>query len=178
MKKLLFIAIAISIGLASCTSKEKRAQNLIEDHLKETLHDWNSYESVKFGTLDSTFTTVLDDSIYRKNYVIYKAYLDMVNETINEFDTYKGLSSDWAMAKRQTLLDKSKAYLDTIKYYEPLYKEAESKFIPEFKGWKMTHSFRANNAAGHKVIGHYEYYFDKDLTKLTGSLDISEKAEK
>lgn len=37
----------------------------------------------------------------------------------------------------------------------------------------MKHTFRANNAGGNKTIGHYEYYFNKDITKIVDREDIS-----
>lgn len=176
MKKLLSLGVfIISIVLVSCTSNEKKAQNLIENHLKETLHDWSSYESVSFGSLDSTFTTLLDNPVYKEQFITYMAYKELVEEKLKEEKNYRDMHSDWAISMRRKLLSESQYYLDSVIYYEPLLAEAAKSFIPEFKGWEMRHSFRANNAGGNKVIGHYRYYFDKDITKIVDSEDASEK---
>lgn len=50
MKKTL-IAAVLSFTLLSCQSNEQKAKDLIEKHLSETLHDYDSYQSVKWGEL-------------------------------------------------------------------------------------------------------------------------------
>jgi len=177
MKKKIFIAV-LGIIFISCTSNEKKAEKLITQTLKETLHDWSSYESVKFGTLDSTFTTVYNDTVYLSYKAKLMAYFNKLEETMKEIKFYDDMYSNWALQKRKKLLMIAQMCLDTIKIYEPIYKEMEENFTPEFKGWKMQHSFRAKNAGGNKVIRHYLYYFDKDLTKVNYSEDIGENSNK
>ncbi len=45
-------------------SKTQNAKNLINDFLMDTLLNSKSYTSLEFSTLDSSFTTNLDDSNY------------------------------------------------------------------------------------------------------------------
>ena len=51
MTKIILLIISTAI-LGSCNlTQEQKAHNLIEANLKETLNDYKSYESVKFGSL-------------------------------------------------------------------------------------------------------------------------------
>jgi hypothetical protein len=44
-------------------------------------------------------------------------------------------------------------------------------FKPVFKGYSMLHSFRAKNSLGAVVLNRYRFYFDKDLDKVTSTVD-------
>ena len=39
-------------------------------------------------------------------------------------------------------------------------------FVPEFKGWEMIHTYRANNSLGAKIIVKEKYIFDPEITKI------------
>jgi hypothetical protein len=67
-----------------------------------------------------------------------------------------------------------KELLDSASYYLKIAKKIDSTFVPKFVGWNMTHTFRANNAYGHKVIGHRKYYFDKDISKIINIVNLDE----
>lgn len=60
MKKILLIIVSLfSILLFSCeNSNEKKAKEAIRNYLNENLDDMSTYESVKFGTLDTVMTRV------------------------------------------------------------------------------------------------------------------------
>lgn len=165
MNKVLFILL-LPILLASCSSPEKRAQKLIQKHLKETLHNWNSYESVKFSTLDSLFTIPSDDIKFIEMSALSKTYFDKIN-----------IYLEWDLNKQVEYLNKQKIYLDSAEYYQSLCDSIAANFTPEFKGWTMDHSFRANNATGNKVIGHLRYSFDKSITKILESKDARDNKE-
>ena len=173
MKKLIFIAILFGIIATGCTSPEKKAQNLIKDKLKETLHDWSSYESVKFGTLDSVYTTIWDNDQYVSYTEKYIKYAKQLKKSMEEVESYEDMYSNWALSKKRAALENAQFNLDSVNFYKPKMEELEENFSPDFKGWGMTHSYRANNAGGNKVIGHYMFHFDKDMTKVIDSVDIS-----
>ncbi|MCC8186909.1 MAG: hypothetical protein LIP08_05220 [Bacteroides sp.] len=71
------------------------------------------------------------------------------------------------------MLDLAQQFLDSAAIYGPMVDSIRENFIPECKRWSMKHTFRANNAGGNKTIGHYEYYFNKDITKIVDREDIS-----
>lgn len=170
-KLLLFPLIIICL---SCNSPEYKAKNLIEQKLKESLHDWNSYEPVKLGSLDSAFLSIYDNSKYIGAINRYNSLKKEYERSESEFWIYKGESS-WAKQGRQESIDNNFRILDSMKICSQLMIDIEKKFSPDFKGWKMQHSYRANNAGGNKVIGHYMYYFDKEITKIIDTEDIGEK---
>ena len=62
MKYLMFFLLML-LFLTSCQkSNEDIAKELIKQSLKENLDDWNSYESVSYGALDSVFSLMETDS--------------------------------------------------------------------------------------------------------------------
>ncbi|MDR2009961.1 MAG: hypothetical protein LBQ22_05720 [Bacteroidales bacterium] len=175
MKKVLFLSILI-IGLISCTKNPtEKAINLIKEELRETLHDYNSYESVKIGELDSIFTSAENDPIGRDYIMKIEDYIEQAKKAKNELDFNKDwLFSDIGKRDYKIALDKFNTCRDSMNYYMAKYEEIENNWIPEFCGFSMTHSFRANNASGNRVIGHYKYYFDKDITKIINVKDIGD----
>jgi len=179
MKSIVFVLFCVLLSI-SCSSPDRKAKKLIKNQLKESLHDWKSYEPVKFGTLDSTFSTYLDKEenvdIFLK-YIKFKEEIDKLVEEVQDQDL-EGYYSDYYIYKRNRLITEAKEKLDSMGYYGPLVDSIKENFIPEFNGWELTHSFRANNASGNKVIGHYKYFFDKDITIIKNSEDISEDSNK
>ncbi|SHG44882.1 hypothetical protein [Dysgonomonas macrotermitis] len=71
--------------------------------MKETIHDWDSYESASFGTLNSTFTSEFDDPEYRDMFITYIPYKELTAEKMKEEETYQDLYSDWAVSKRKKI---------------------------------------------------------------------------
>lgn len=184
MKKLIIAFIAVT--LAGCSTPEKKAQKLIAKQLKETLHDWSSYEPVKFSQIDSVYTTVLDDVDYLIAYNHMDTYqkrflktMDEVNKYLDEMDIFVNSMSNYGRLKFKTASDKSGKKLeeaeklkDSIMKYKPIVDSIELYFTPAFKGWAMTHSFRCNNAGGNKTIHYYRYFFDENITAIIGSKDV------
>ncbi len=177
MKKTI-LSLACIVIFVGCSSPDKNAKKLIEEELRTTLHDWSSYESVKYGTLDSAFTTLFDNPEFVTIASKTVTYNKLLTEAMDDYKGYEDMTSNWAISKRRALLNKAKSYLDSANYYTPMYEKMDSLFIPEFKGWKMQHSYRANNAAGNKGIAHYMYYFNKEITKVLDVEDISKSSNK
>lgn len=175
MRMILCTVMALLV-LGCSPSNEKKAQKLIGERLKETLHDYDSYESVKFGELDSVFSIVMDDSIYLSMKVKYDVFMEFTNEALKDAENYSGMYSSYYNQKFNIAIGKAQRYIDSAKIYEPLLDSIKKNFVPYHKGWSMKHSFRSNNAMGNKTIGHFLYFFDKELTTITDSHDISESA--
>lgn len=164
MKNILYALLACIILVSCSVSPEKKAQKLIEKQLQESLHDWKSYESVKFGTLDSVYTDTLDDSVYLHALARFEAYKDIRDKKADEY-----------FITHSELLQKQVLELaDSVEKYSLIKDSIEKVFEPQFNGWSMNHTFRANNANGNKVIGHHLYTFDKKLIRILDSEDIGE----
>ena len=171
MRKILVLAVA-TILLISCLSPEKKAQKLIKERLKETLHDYGSYESVNFSKLDSSFTDEFSDSLYAEYFKSIVFYGRELNEYKSQIVRYAGKSyyesESWIAVKMATHCN------DSLNHYINLCADIKRDFIPKFDGWIMTHKFRANNGNGAKRLGENRYYFDIDLTKITDSKNIED----
>lgn len=176
MYRFLFV-LFIAILLSSCNSPEDKAKSLIKQNLKESLHDWDSYESVKFGTMDSSFFSIYDNPNYIGAINRYHSLKKEYKDSEAEFWIYKG-ESDWAKNGRQNSIDNNFRLLDSMKLYSQIMIGIEEKFKPDFNGWKMQHSYRSNNALGNKIISHYIYYFNKDITEIVKQEDISDSVHK
>lgn len=174
MKKLLFTLIVSSL-LVSCESTpEDKAKELIKNHLHETLHDEKSYESVSYGGLDSVYTTVIDNDTYVLSSEKYLTYKDKFDSEMKDFDLYSDMYSQSYKNKAIRAYNNAREYLDSLTLYGTISDSIQKQFIPEFKGWSMNHSYRANNASGNKVIGHFRFYFDKEISKIIETKDIGE----
>ncbi len=172
---LLFAAIACA-AFVGCSNPEKHAQKLVKQQLKETLHDWNSYESVKFGSLDSVYTTVLENPEYK---TMSDEFVELVNEMRSAMDDYKRYKDMGYLfaSERKAAFDKMTECNNICEPLKFKMDSIENIFVPEFKGWSIDHSFRANNLAGHKGIHHERYYFDKEITQIVDSEDIGEDSD-
>lgn len=160
--------MVLPIVFSGCSeNNDSKAKTLVENQLKGSLHDYDSYESVEFGKLDSTFTTLLDDSLFRKLYSKRLSCQKIRNTLYEEAQIWRTIDNE----KYNNLMGRNGIYIDSTAYYYKLELSARENFIPQFNGWSMKHSFRANNAGGNKVITHKAYCFDKDITEITETQD-------
>lgn len=170
MKYLIPFILFFIIAACDKQTPQEKAKKLIKDHLFATLHDFKSYEEVSFDKLDSSFTSIQDDSLY-------KIYGDVVDELLktskranDNAEIYAGLSYYNHLAKRY--INESRTATDSGMIIIEKMKNLEANFRPAFNGWKMKHSYRAKNLSGNTSISHNLYYFDKDLTKILHNMDI------
>ena len=158
--------------LYSCTSPENKAKKVIKEELKLTLHDFKSYEPVQFGKLELSYSNYEDLSEVQTLLTNSEEFLSLCNEYRDKADIYDSeYSRDkyWiysAMATRY--LDSAKANMDKINYIK-------LHFVSEVNGWKITHSYRAKSLGGNLGIHHYTFYLDKELKRVTKTVDVSEK---
>lgn len=178
-----FLLIFLVINLIGCSNPEKKARRLIKQELKETLHDWDSYESVKFGLLDSVYTTVLDDSVYAiafNRFAKFALEVEDNMEAMREYlDKMKKANSPYMKTyyynQFKYIQEENKPLVDSMAPYGPFLDSIKNNFIPTQKGWSMEHSFRCNDAGGNKTIHHILYYFDKDILKIITSDNVEAK---
>lgn len=168
MEKMLFLLMIQGLVIG-CTSPKKEAQKLITKHLQETLNDWNSYEPVKFSSLDSAFTSVEETEVYIKTYNKYDSLLKSAKK-ITEKMSLTSDQWDAFLLKKQAETDLHLAN----NCYDNLVFFADSLFILEFKGWSITHTYRANNTMGAKVITKEIYTFDPEITEIVNIEQINE----
>ncbi len=168
MKKNLLIIVAI-ITLVACNSTptqsitqsseqsitpEKKAQSLIKEMLKVNMKDWDSYEEVTFGALDSTFESYKGSSQF-KNDIRKAASLATTIEFKREL--YKD-DEDSLKKFKEDELEMKKIDSITIAMMK--------SHAQIFSGWSMSHTYRGKNAFGSKDISTIVFFFDKDLTEI------------
>lgn len=158
----------------SCSSKkqpEEKARKLIKDHLYETLHDYKSYEPIKFGKLDSTFTSFKDDAAYAAARKTFDSLLDASEEHLDQAKRYSSVYL-YGNTGRKFLTEAEQCndmagpiaiWLDSFK----------ANFKGKFNGWSMTHSYRAKSLGGNLGISHDRYYFNIAIDSLLESRDNS-----
>ncbi len=167
MKKMLFLLMALGLVIG-CTSPEKEAQKLITKHLQETLNDWDNYESVKFSSLDSAFTSVQENEHYAVAYHRYDSLLKSAKENSEKMIF---ASNQWEAVSYK---NRSESDLNMASNYYDLALSIDSMFVPEFKGWAITHTYRANNALGAKIITKEIYTFNPEITEIVNIEQINE----
>jgi hypothetical protein len=151
MKKLLFI-IAAAL-LFSCSSPEKKAQNLIKKYLKENINDAKSYESVLFSKLDSVFSYYWELPEYKNNKHHFDIYINLAEHAV---------SLDLKIANE---------YLDSAKSYQEKNRIIQENFQSEFIGWKMSHKFRSKNENGALFLENENFYFDVEFKNTYNTLN-------
>lgn len=164
MKHFICILVA-ALLLCSCEkSNEDKAKDVIKQHLKESLNDWNSYEPVKFSSLDSTFTRSTEDTFIKGAIEQFEYWQKKADSYQKNMKVFNALSSSFGKEQYAIASSDYNNAVDSMKFFSDKYKEALANFTPEFIGFEMQHKFRANNALGNKVITSNKYYFDTDIT--------------
>lgn len=161
---MLFAALML---LAGCSqTPEEKAQELITEELKMRLDDPSSYESVKFGTLDSVMTNIYNDP---EIMAVEDKRTSFTRRTIAYLDKATYYQNEGLLSIYQFYLDSIKLMKDSSELVSFELQTMRENFKPKFVGWKMTHTFRAKQAGQDKKIEERIAYFDKEFTKL---LDI------
>jgi hypothetical protein len=164
------ICYILCYALIGCTmSKEKKAEDLIKEELSISIHDFASYEPVKFGRLDSGFTDIKQDL----KYIALNSAVKRYSAASDRYTLLRSQSSD--PNEIMAYVGLIKKYTDSMLIAEKEENDIATNYKPTFNGWVMMHSFRSKNTLGAFVQQHYVFHFDPELTKVTGKEDLSEK---
>jgi hypothetical protein len=161
MRKVTFLSLIIlTFVFVSCTSREKKAQKLVENYLSYL----SNYNSLEFGNLDSLFSTY-NNTVEGKDLREKSGITGTFYQRANELKVALTFEND---------PEKISLYEDSIRIYEVLadefetkYNEKEKEYKSDFIGWKMKHRFRLDyvpniiNAETTQM-----FHFDKDITKI------------
>lgn len=161
--KQFILSVFTIISLCSCgKSNEEKAQELIKSQLKNTMKDWTSYEEVKFGKLDSTFTDY-------KTTEEAKTLQSEISQLQDKADSIKAISelNGSNSTNERLALIRSAIKLDSI------YNTHNEIYKGPFNGWSMLHKYRGNNSYGAKEVATSVFYFDANLTKVTEQLPLN-----
>jgi hypothetical protein len=166
MKKIFLLAIVL-LAVTSCiNNNERKAKKLIKKHLKATMNDYSSYESMGFGSLDSTFSKFEDTKEYEGSVMA-------IESSKGQIEFYKKQVIERNNSFFKTYLEKEEIRYSELK--DELIKE-RSSYKGNFLGWHMSHQFRGANAFGGKIIGIMTFYFDKDMSSVIDVVDLAENS--
>src|SRR5438045_713066 len=146
MKWLALIVItSLIIYCAPKKSKEQIAHQNVVQQLKETMHDFSSYQSVKWDSLDSSYSNYLDLPLHKAA----MAELTKSNEDAKESLDYANIySGGYTSTKFNYYMDKAKDAAGRSKKALAIIDSIESSFVRKFDGWTINHSYRGKNANG------------------------------
>jgi hypothetical protein len=171
--KRIFFNLLIIMFLVSCSNPEKKSKELIKQYMKEHLNDFGSYEPVKYGTLDSAFTSAMDTEDwgkYDKKYLEFEEKANKETEKMNKLIDNMGFHSLYTYKEDKFTMETLKKNVnqdtDSMRFYNNKMKIMHENFVKEFKGWTLNHTYRAKNALGNKVIGNIVFVFDKEIDKI------------
>jgi hypothetical protein len=144
MKKIYFLlALALFYACAEKT-KEDKAKESIEKYLKVSMNDWDSYEFVDIGYLDSVFL--------------------VNNKKISNIDFSYQYRQDSLMNAIELEMALEKNDQEEVAYYKNILDSlVTNKFNKEFIGWETNFTFRGNNKLGAKVINTIKVQLDKNF---------------
>jgi len=172
MKRLIFISCALL--LSSCQfTKQQKAEKLIKNYLNEHLNDPHSYESIKFSQLDTSFSKLEDDTVYRF--------------AIKNIERVQGECEKWKLQNPDddgiSELEHSRAlylekmdrffYDDSIEYVK-IRDEASEKFKSHFNGWRISHTYRAKNGFGALGLHESGFILNKACDSILDVIDAKE----
>lgn len=182
MKKIVILAVlavlsAVCAAQNSSNLRLSKAKALVRNELKGSLHDYASYEPVRWSSLDSVFSSVEDDSrICRLIDDLLEKHSKLPGDpsNIGLFMDMSGVEKQWKDA-----LDNSKnedlstdfrlkclnnwIAVSDFNIAQKKVKEAIDAFESRFIGWSISHRFRAKNSLGAKVITEWVFRFDPDV---------------
>lgn len=137
------------------------AKDLIMEKLSTQLPDVNSYESISFSSIGSSFLSFEETERYINNARVIMAFKDSayVLQQITQGKSYS--SGDSGLLVKQRI----QQLLDSARIYDSLIRPEKRAYTPE-KLFKITHSYKAKDISGIDNNYKREYYFDKDFKKI------------
>jgi hypothetical protein len=170
--KTYFFIFSLVILLFSCSSPENKVKKAIKEELRLTLHDFKSYEPVQFGKIETASSSWEYSPEVAICYGKEEKFLSLCKEYGDKADFYDYDHSSETYLKYYKLYND---YMDSIRLSNDKIDSIKLHFVPEVIGWQMIHSFRAKNLAGNLGMHQYQFVFDKDITHVIRSVDLSEE---
>ena len=192
MKRLFYmmtgvLSLFIIIG---CSSKESKANKLIDEYMFKHLHDYKSYEAVetKIDTLynlpitdDSCYDAAVQIVAHSQNASQYENEQKNVQRFVDIWDEGGRLPSFREQAKEAQIKSFEATKNQCIENIEVLkYSKVIVEKLPMFDGkkqvgWLVNHSFRSNNRGGNSSLETCTFLIDKRFKKIIRALDIEDK---
>lgn len=185
MKKNVFLGLAALAFVACSVSPEKKAASIVEKAVKASLYHPNSYDPIE-TVVDSAFAPMDDPDFFEKTLKLYEIGIEM-EDCDSEMKHAKSSMAIWSNPydafSRNEYNEAKEEYENYVAKMETLQKKGEKlgeelKGIAEqgrsFIGWKVTHSYRAQNNAGQTLIGETVFILDPDMTQILAGYDTDD----
>ena len=160
----------LSITFFSCSSPEKRAQKLVKEDLKQTLHDFKSYEPVSFSELIDAYSDMQHDTdipiLFAKNEKL-KEEREKYQNYEDRLYLYRSTAWNTILEYRAAMDSISDLMRNNLKTIEELY----NSFKAEKIGLKIKHTYRAKTLGGNFKLTTRVYVFDNDVTEIIRSYE-------
>lgn len=172
MKKVvLFIICAALAFTAYSNPREDKIKQLIKDHMRTSLYDFNSYEPVEYGEIETIYSNLKDDTnleqMLKKAGEYEKATVEAVEKTDEAILIYGRGSSEHAAAFKQTE--------ETYAKWKKITADMDSvvkAFVPQKIGVGIVHTFRKKTPEGNTVLTRKVYIFDDNIEKIIRIYDV------
>ncbi len=134
------------------------------------MNDYDSYKSVKWGHLDSNFSSLTDLPEYKEAQQNVEEAKKRFQNNIDIAKIYA--ESDLLDASYNNSMRKAEEAKAELDKADIDVKNITDTFQKKFIGYSIAHGFRGKNALGSTVISHRWFFLDSTL-KVTGSEDIN-----
>lgn len=187
--KLLLFSITAAIILTGCSISNE--EKLIQEYLNENLNDIKSYSSVSFSPIDSLKTEWKLPKSLESDYIQLETLAKELNRSgynnitvtsdasyhikdLEKFSEpkYQNIYSGKEKEDFFNKVNNWKSIWVEFKHYQDIIYKSKNSFVSEFKGWKVIHKFRAKNLNGAMQLNEYEFWFNRDKTKIIGAKKI------
>lgn len=192
MKRLIILFFIVVVAISCIKTPQQKADNLIKDYMKRFLFHPDTYNP-SYTVMDSAFAPY--DS---------PEFFNCMDEIIELSDKYEQVSIKMKLAKSDMSIWQPDGYYHTAfarnqyqeakekydKYSDELEKlekekmsiiakgkqiiENANKSKDKFIGFKVTHSYRADNNAGLTIGGSMIFIIDKNISKILYAVEDDE----
>ena len=145
----MFLLLAvIAVGVMSCKSEQSKAEDLIDEYMKNTAYDYDSYEPIK------TDVRKCNRAIWSNINAIQtaKVVIDEYNQTHSSFDCIEGN-------------DRYDIY-DIIKRHKSDFGDSQNFEKDHYDGYIIDQKFRIKSRAGYSNIIKMRYIVDNDFDNI------------
>lgn len=182
----------IMLFLIGCSSKEDKANKLINERMSKTLYDYASYDPIE-TTVTEAKATMFNDTSCWKSGAILAASMKVGLKYAKEMEEAKEHMEIWGPPSYY-----SSSYSDNKYYkYKSEYEDAANSFMSTHEicktiaeslhekitnldensviGWEVSHKFRCKTKGGYSTIGNYRFVIDKDFKSILIDEDIDDE---
>lgn len=173
MKRIILFVLLAAVGCSK--TPLDRAKENVKQYVKTMLNDPKQYESVSWGTLDSTYYNSFAETP-RGNILLDSCFLSLSWLSKSErMELRDSLKDKTFLLKARIMIDyldknypskPKNGVVDTLKEIIKPFKVERDNYdlqLPLFRGYKIDHSFRIRGKKKEKELVKYRFYLDTAL---------------